>query len=494
MLLGLDGTGYVNGYYIGPGADLSRANLAGADLSGANLEDADLSDADLSHAILVGVVLDGANFTRANLSNALVEDNSLKNATVRAIYGRLITSYDDHYYIELGSIRPPTLDYADFRGAALKRVYFGSPGSAKRADFRGATFYEVTFTEGFNAAGADFSGARLTDCDFEGNMRGASFLNSECAAVRFSYKSNLQDADFSGAHLKRYCRFEDLNLAGVSFVNAKLDSTSFSWENRHAIGMDLTQTNFDGAVITGVIDTETHTPAGWFPPMYLCSPSLRKIIEPLKKKDRKIINKIIKEHPQYMGQRTGLWIHQTDRPLTRYSGDICVSPYEAGEPIYEERGEYGVIFHGTGPLFSADVMSRLNRFGILCPSPESDLSEFNSYNFREGFLDGESAKVIGLNILEGHEKTNIIREFKAAGIPITILPGSHETILVHQEKKANSRERKEAIAILEGRMKNPYHQGCSCGRSAGFMSGGKIAYCAYCANVGIRVGPRGYRY
>ena len=58
----------VNGYMIGPGADLRRADLfgadlEGADLSGANLYEADLNGSDLGEALLSGANLIGA---RAN--------------------------------------------------------------------------------------------------------------------------------------------------------------------------------------------------------------------------------------------------------------------------------------------------------------------------------------------------------------------------------------------------------------------------------------------
>ena len=75
-----DGTGTVNGYSIGPGADLSDAllfsanlsgaDLSGADLSGADLDRADLSGADLSYANLSGAILYAANLSGANLSGA----------------------------------------------------------------------------------------------------------------------------------------------------------------------------------------------------------------------------------------------------------------------------------------------------------------------------------------------------------------------------------------------------------------------------------------
>ena len=52
--IGPDGTGVVNGYQIGPGADLPFANLRGANLRGANLRGADLFAADLRGANLTG--------------------------------------------------------------------------------------------------------------------------------------------------------------------------------------------------------------------------------------------------------------------------------------------------------------------------------------------------------------------------------------------------------------------------------------------------------
>ncbi len=45
----------VNGYVIGPNANLEGAILMDANLSGANLGDADLTDADLTDANLTGV-------------------------------------------------------------------------------------------------------------------------------------------------------------------------------------------------------------------------------------------------------------------------------------------------------------------------------------------------------------------------------------------------------------------------------------------------------
>ena len=55
----------VNGYMIGPGVGLRRADLFGADLEGVDLSGADLNEANLAAANLDGARLKGANLTRA---------------------------------------------------------------------------------------------------------------------------------------------------------------------------------------------------------------------------------------------------------------------------------------------------------------------------------------------------------------------------------------------------------------------------------------------
>ena len=101
--IGPDGTGTVNGYSIGPGADLSgailegtdlsgadlsgadlyRVNLFGANLSGADLIGADLSSADLTGADLTGADLSGANLSGANFPGADLSGANLTNAYLR---------------------------------------------------------------------------------------------------------------------------------------------------------------------------------------------------------------------------------------------------------------------------------------------------------------------------------------------------------------------------------------------------------------------------
>ena len=91
----------VNGYEIGPGADLTGADLTNAELtyadltyanlSGANLSGADLSGADLSGADLTNAELSGANLTYANLSGADLTNSNFSN--YNRISPNVISSY-----------------------------------------------------------------------------------------------------------------------------------------------------------------------------------------------------------------------------------------------------------------------------------------------------------------------------------------------------------------------------------------------------------------
>ncbi len=67
----------VNGYMIGPGADLRRADLFGADLEGADLSGADLNEANLYEADLNGSDLGGALLSGVNLIGARANKNTI---------------------------------------------------------------------------------------------------------------------------------------------------------------------------------------------------------------------------------------------------------------------------------------------------------------------------------------------------------------------------------------------------------------------------------
>ena len=67
----------VNGYMIGPGADLRRADLFGADLEGVDLSGADLNEANLYEADLSGADLGGTLLSGVNLIGARANKNTV---------------------------------------------------------------------------------------------------------------------------------------------------------------------------------------------------------------------------------------------------------------------------------------------------------------------------------------------------------------------------------------------------------------------------------
>lgn len=84
----------VEGYLVGPGADLDEADLSfadltGADLTGADLTGADLISADVSHADLSGANLEGADISDADLRGADVSDADLADLAGVFPYGFL---------------------------------------------------------------------------------------------------------------------------------------------------------------------------------------------------------------------------------------------------------------------------------------------------------------------------------------------------------------------------------------------------------------------
>ena len=184
--IGEDGTGTVNGYYIGPGADLTNANLSEIDLSGADLTGVIsgniegnpilpsgyqmaggyivgpgviLTNANLSEIDLSGADLSGADLTLANLSGA-----DLKPATLTGVISGNITGTPTlplGYEMIRGYIVGPrvNLTNADLSGANLSGSMLNN-ANLSYANLSGANL------SGASLYGADLSGANLSNVDF----------------------------------------------------------------------------------------------------------------------------------------------------------------------------------------------------------------------------------------------------------------------------------------------------------------------------------------
>ena len=157
--IGPDGTGIVNGYFIGPnsylrnanltGADLRNANLAGAYLLYANLTDADLRGANLDTGRLYDANFSGADFTDASLSGANLSGTNLSRANLSGanLSGAELSGAD--------------LSRAELSGADIRNTNL-SGADLSFAGLSNADLRETNFSDA-DLSGADFSGADLSN-------------------------------------------------------------------------------------------------------------------------------------------------------------------------------------------------------------------------------------------------------------------------------------------------------------------------------------------
>ena len=89
----------INGYLVGPSANLYHADLSGADFSGAELHDAYLNGADLSGADLRYADLGGVDFSGANLDGVDVSGTYLdfQSKAVQETIATLNTALSNEY-------------------------------------------------------------------------------------------------------------------------------------------------------------------------------------------------------------------------------------------------------------------------------------------------------------------------------------------------------------------------------------------------------------
>ncbi|MDA7935990.1 pentapeptide repeat-containing protein [bacterium] len=206
--IGLDGTGVVNGYFIGPNVDLSDADLYGADLSGA-----DLSGADLTGAFLVEVNLSDVNLSGADLSGV-----SWWSTTGTPI------ALPDGFELNGGDL------YKEVNGYLLGRNVDLTNADLSNADL-----------SNFSLFGADLSGADLTNAD----LSGADLSGANLDGV------NLSDVDLSGAFLSG-CAGTPIALPDGFELN---DGELYKEVNGYLVGpnVDLTNADLSGADLSDVL-------------------------------------------------------------------------------------------------------------------------------------------------------------------------------------------------------------------------------------------------
>ena len=214
------------------GLDLTGANLDGANLKYANLTGADLSDANLTGADLTYVNLTGADLTGADLTNA-----TLSKVKSGGITGNSDTKLPTNWQLTNGYLIGQLADLtnADLSGATLTN-----------ATLTGATLTDAILTN------ADLTSALVNDATLDGTLLTGATLKST-----YFVNANLDGAILTDAHLN------DANLHGATLTNANLENASLT-------SADLTKADLSGANLTSVsggakYNSATILPAGFDP-------------------------------------------------------------------------------------------------------------------------------------------------------------------------------------------------------------------------------------
>jgi uncharacterized protein YjbI with pentapeptide repeats len=160
----------VDGYLIGPSADLSgaalsSADLAGVDLKGANLDEANLGGSDLTDAVLIDSDMQSADLTGADLTGVVSGE----------IFGTP-SALPAPWILSSGYLVGPGTSYSDAVIAFSDLVSADFAGDSLNS----AILYGSDLANG-DLQGADLTGANLDGVDLSGtNLSGVTWSNTLC--------------------------------------------------------------------------------------------------------------------------------------------------------------------------------------------------------------------------------------------------------------------------------------------------------------------------
>jgi len=300
----LHGVDFAGGGYTLVGTNLTGANLSGAtftdlDLTGLKVPNTNLSGAGLAWATLASADLSGATLNAATLSGALTGANlagaHITGATFSGVYGLTkaqLTSTDHDWtgtvlvsYVS-GGVLSVDLSGVDFAAGGYTLTGATLWANLSGAQLDGMTLTNVTFKYGSNSAdlsSADLSGVTLTGCTlFAANLAGANL-----SGATISPSTTMTSPSFSGA------TFTGTVFTGVDFAYAAgvtptqlfagnhdwtgttlPKNTSFaSGQDFRFLGLNLTNTNFNGASLPSANFSGLHLTGTKFDVTYLVSAS-----------------------------------------------------------------------------------------------------------------------------------------------------------------------------------------------------------------------------
>ena len=247
--IGTNGTGTVNGVFIGPDVslDYNTPSLIGTDLSGANLSGATLTytwltSVNLTDAVFSNAVLNGVNFENANLSGAHLTNATLTNIRSGSIIG-ITASLPIDWQLISGHLIGPTANLND-------ALLVG-------ADLSGINF------SGINLKGADLTDTILSNASFSGatDLR-ADFTGADLYGVNLD-GGDLSDAILNGVQSGGITGTPAALPAGWQLSNGYLIGIGANLAGADLGGVDLSAFDLTGVLSGGITGTPVALPAGW---------------------------------------------------------------------------------------------------------------------------------------------------------------------------------------------------------------------------------------
>ena len=244
------GFSLVEGYLVGPGADLAQASLTGGDLAEANLLGADLSGANLSGASLLGTKLAGAELTNV-VSGAITGTPASLPSSWSFVDGYLVGPGAD---LSGADFTDESLFGLDLQGVDLARAVLDGASSGDITGTPSALPAQWVLENGYLLGPtANLSGASLSGLDLQGiDLAGATLTNVASGGVSGT-PSSLPTGWFvlSGYLLGPGADLIDADLAGVDLSQASLGGADLAGAN--LAGADLSQASLGGADLAGAV-------------------------------------------------------------------------------------------------------------------------------------------------------------------------------------------------------------------------------------------------
>jgi uncharacterized protein YjbI with pentapeptide repeats len=211
------------GYLVGPGADLTGADLSDANLTAVALTNTNLTSVDLHGADITGVDLSGATLSGVRSGSLVGPPSALPTGW----------SYVDGFLIGNG---------ADLSGEDLRtftvRNWSLTGVNLSNANLSGQDLHglDLSMGQAVNLAGANLSGANLAGASlrFVNIQGGTNFAGADLTGADLwgfvLWHGDLSGADLTGANLT-YGDIRYTSLANATITNATIDSVALLYDD-----------------------------------------------------------------------------------------------------------------------------------------------------------------------------------------------------------------------------------------------------------------------